>query len=753
MKNFYYFPRVTWLQIASKTLIVLLLAFVQNLNAQCPSGNLDFSTQSELIEFQANYPNCTNFPNSIRLSGAYNILSLEPLSGITQVQGDLLIENISSVEDFNGLHNITQVGGDFSVFQQQSSLAGLNSLQHVGGNFIIEQSTLPQNLQGFESLQSVGGCLIIAENIDLTNLTGLENLESVGGGIAIAYNHYLSDISALEGVSFTNNSCQNYGSVTGLYIIQNSVLSTCHINSFCSYLAEDSAQNPRFIGNNGANCTEVNLMLACNLPLPDCPEMPMDFPQFFTSQAQIDMFQQLYPNCTELPYLYLVNFEVNDDPITDLTPFSNIQSLEIGLFVVQTSLENLNGLQNLQNIGNLFIITNPMLTSLDGLQNIQNIDQLFILTNPMLTSLEGLSPNLTLSSFVVSSNSNLSDISALDNATFVANPPVTMEGITMNISQNPQLSVCSSPFVCSILALDPEEYLYDISDNATGCQSIAIVQEQCASVPEVCETPFNLSASDITSNSMQISWDAPEGQIMWQLFVVPQGQVPTPYDVIYSLEPTFLVENLQPATSYDIYVQAMCTEVLWSDLIMVTATTEDQADDQCNSPSANTLSWQVMTPYRVLFDVSNAKPGQRYDMAARKGSDFVPLNSNFGMNNLAMPYLRTSLHASSEYYFYIRTHSISDMECPWVGPFVVNTPAANAMARAVTVYPNPGKDIVNINGVTPKEVRVFHANGMKMGSLPVKDGQVAVQHLPAGSYNLVIVDAEGKEHPVSFIKK
>jgi len=120
----------------------------------------------------------------------------------------------------------------------------------------------------------------------------------------------------------------------------------------------------------------------------------------FTTQAQIDSFAIIYPNCTEIEGDVLIG-GWNGSDITNLNGLIVLTSIGGNLEILGTSsLTSLTGLDNLTSIpGSLFIAGNAALTSLAGLDNIiaiGNYFQIFIVENgtvignSALISLSGL---------------------------------------------------------------------------------------------------------------------------------------------------------------------------------------------------------------------------------------------------------------------------------------------------------------------------------------------------------------------------
>src|SRR5690606_5879813 len=139
--------------------------------SQCPTGDVSFDTQLDVVNFVANYPNCTHLPGNLNITGPD--FSLQPLNNITSIGGDLTYTD--NADNMSGLSNLTSIGGDL-IFQTD---------YNSSYNLIVD-------INGLNNLQSVGGDLRITSNIWLTKITGLNNLENIGGQVLIQSNPSLA---------------------------------------------------------------------------------------------------------------------------------------------------------------------------------------------------------------------------------------------------------------------------------------------------------------------------------------------------------------------------------------------------------------------------------------------------------------------------------------------------------------------------------------------------------------------------------
>ena len=179
-----------------------------------PYGNYYFLSQGDIDNFANNFPGCTALMGNVTIEGT-DISNLSGLGMVTSIGGDLIIGN--------GVSN-----------SSLTSLEGLESLTSIGGNLIIgSQNGISNfsliNLEGLGSLTSIGGYLAVLYNAILENLTGLENVTSIGGDLEIGYNNSLISLAGLDNI--------DAGSITDLWIYNNTSLSTCEVESVCNYLA------------------------------------------------------------------------------------------------------------------------------------------------------------------------------------------------------------------------------------------------------------------------------------------------------------------------------------------------------------------------------------------------------------------------------------------------------------------------------------------------------------------------------------
>jgi hypothetical protein len=268
-----------------------------------PFGNYHFLYQTEIDNFQANYPDCAVLEGRVAIEG-YTINNLNGLNPVTSIDGIFIIDdvtdltslsgldNLSSIEesfvisgfnhltDLSGLDNLSSIGGGLFISGQYylTSLAGLDNLTSIGGQVEFMSNSHLVNLAGMENVTSIGGALRIWENQGFTSLDGLDNLTSIGGDLDIEENNFLANLSGLENLTSIGGLLRiddnddltslaglgniNDSTIKYLYIASNYLLSSCEVQSICNILADSNAIV--YIGYNADGCnSREEVELAC----------------------------------------------------------------------------------------------------------------------------------------------------------------------------------------------------------------------------------------------------------------------------------------------------------------------------------------------------------------------------------------------------------------------------------------------------------------------------------------------------------
>jgi hypothetical protein len=190
----------------------------------------------------------------------------------------------------------------------------------------------------------------------------------------------------------------------------------------------------------------------------------------FSSQGQIDKFQQNYPNCSIIEG----DVVIDSDHITNFQGLHVLTAIEGDLIAeVNDSIVDFSGLENLIEItGDLHIWGNYSLRSMDGLDNLNSIGGSLILAyHPQLKDLSALEKLTAIGNrLTVVYNDSLQGIAGLDH---IAASSIKQ----LNIYHNPMLSECAVKSVCDYLSTFNADI--DIYFNSDHCSSLAEIEKEC----------------------------------------------------------------------------------------------------------------------------------------------------------------------------------------------------------------------------------------------------------------------------------
>lgn len=164
-----------------KHFIILTLGFLINnfrIGAQCPPGDIHFSTQQQLEEYASWYPDCSTIQGNVVIGVPYGTSDVYDLSGLKQIQkinGYLNILNNPRLISLSGLNSLKVVGDYVNIFHNESlqEIHDLKNLQETGGSFWILYNQRLSSIHGLQSLTNIGGSLDISHNPSLNELDGL----------------------------------------------------------------------------------------------------------------------------------------------------------------------------------------------------------------------------------------------------------------------------------------------------------------------------------------------------------------------------------------------------------------------------------------------------------------------------------------------------------------------------------------------------------------------------------------------------
>jgi hypothetical protein len=346
-------------------------------------------------------------------------------------------------------------------------LDSLNEIESVTQKLKITHTSI-SSLSALSSLVALNDTLELEYNFSQTSM-GLNNLSSLGTII-------LNRLPALNTIAGLCNNIDSIGGVlidstglTGLQGMENVV----HINGYL-----DLRLSPITSLNALTNLRSINGYLRLE---------------------RLDVFHSIGLSQLETVFGFLF---AGLDNLSSLSGLSNhLTTTNLGtIWMINTGLNSLSGLENVSGCSNFYFWLNPNLTTLQGFQNVSgNIPfGMSLWGNDALTNISALSNISSISDgeLDLHGNNQLADFTGLGNIINIGrrfrlyeNPLVTSlaflnpglviadnqnEGV--EIRDNPLLELCSFTPLCNYLN---NGGFGTIQNNAPGCSSIAAIQLAC----------------------------------------------------------------------------------------------------------------------------------------------------------------------------------------------------------------------------------------------------------------------------------
>lgn len=169
-----------------KLTIILLLLINHCFSQTCGNTSQLFFSQSDIDNFVSQYAT----------------------SGCNTIPGDL---SIGGGTDLTGLTFIKKIGGSLNFYNNApSSIEGLNNIDTITENFLINAAININDLSPSNSIKYIGGYLQIFNATSLTDLNGFNSLVNSGdnsfAAVYISGNPNLVDISGFNGFKKETNS-------------------------------------------------------------------------------------------------------------------------------------------------------------------------------------------------------------------------------------------------------------------------------------------------------------------------------------------------------------------------------------------------------------------------------------------------------------------------------------------------------------------------------------------------------------------
>jgi gliding motility-associated-like protein len=414
---------------SKKLTLCFFLLINQLLFSQCPVGNVNLGTQSEVDVFLSTHPTCEIIDGDLIIGSS--VTDISGISSIKRIEGNLriLYSNVTSISNFSSLEFI---GGDFEI-KENSSLTvieNIDKLQSIGGGLLIYRNFGGLNtIKGFNNLVDVGGNLTINQNPSLQQISGFNNLKNVLGSFSIANNDFLLSIPSFNklvevGKSLNFNGNDTLSEINGFMALES-----------IGEIADLNQEGDFIIRNNNRLIT-------------------------------ITGFENLK---TVYRYLEISNF-IFQNSITKIPDFNLLETIGAEFSIQNTLITSLSGFNSLISIRGFTLVDNSNLKVIDGLNNLNHIfGSVQISSNNSLESIIGFNQLTTLRFFSLNYNPSLISLAGLENL-------IDVNG-SLFITDNISLTDCSA--ICNLLSVNGVTGAIQISGNPSKCSSQNEIEQEC----------------------------------------------------------------------------------------------------------------------------------------------------------------------------------------------------------------------------------------------------------------------------------
>ncbi|WP_026706558.1 fibronectin type III domain-containing protein [Flavobacterium soli] len=178
-------------------------------------------------------------------------------------------------------------------------------------------------------------------------------------------------------------------------------------------------------------------------------------------------------------------------------------------------------------------------------------------SNTVVSNNLGLPQTITTGAYT-SEYSQVSGLIEGNDYVFTCALGTTNKYLTITDFSNNVIAFGDSPL--TVEAITSTQVRMHYSDNAE-CASTSSSHLTTVMAILDCSPPLDLTASDITTTSAVLSWEPMGEETAWQVYVVPTGSPAPTADTAgedVADNPSYTDSTLEPASTYQFYVRAMC---------------------------------------------------------------------------------------------------------------------------------------------------------------------------------------------------
>ena len=308
------------------------------------------------------------------------------------------------------------------------------------------------------------------------------------------------------------------------------------------------------------------------------------------------------------------------------------------------------------------------------------------------------------------------------------------------------------------------------NDNMVGTQPAAIISNVAVSVL-TCPKPTSLTVSNITENTVDLSWQVGGLETVWNLEYKAENE--SDWTVIPVYSNSFTLTGLTDSTTYLVRVQADCGNGDVSTYTSLTFTTDTTGAPVITDPTVSTGSVSNVT--QTTSTISGTITNPDNVTITERGFELTTVSSGdqatitvAGSGNTFSSNL-TNLTPATDYAYraFITFNGTTvygdEMTFTTEAESSDTTGIVNRLENSVTLYPNPAKEILNVqcamNNVQITAIEVFDVYGNIVRTdvetrctTSLQTTRINVSGLADGMYFVRVTTEEGMVTK-TFVKK
>ncbi len=419
-----------------------MFCFVGLAFCQCPAGDVLFTSQADLNQFVLDYPNCSVIQGNLTIQNGVSDIS--SLSGLTSVQGELLIQN-TSIETIE-FDSLISLGPRLEILQNSNlkTVSFLN-LTNFFGDLSIWINSVIEEIHGFDNIEELNS-LSLNNQYFLTTIPEFNNLVRVNQGIQIIENESLVSFAG-----FISLSCAGQLHIHGNDILEN-------IPQFNNLTRIDS--------NDG-----FGLIISVNSALVNFSGFEnLEYSESFVISANGTGNPATIPRFNALKESD--HIIISSMGIGEILGFENLEIIHGDLRIDNVGAVNITGFNKLKNVRDIDIGENFFLQNITGFYELKRTNgKLRLFNNNALEIVSGFNIFERVNwDLLIGSNPKLINLDFLSKVMFVGENENFNE---LDIRFNIDLVDCSG--ISNLLNYGHLPNDVEISNNGSDCNSISAV--------------------------------------------------------------------------------------------------------------------------------------------------------------------------------------------------------------------------------------------------------------------------------------